>query len=168
MNRSRSALKLKFFVVACMAALGALAVGTATASAGYQLVPSSFGSLTEVTVGVAVDNSTGASAGDVYESDLGNGTLYKFNASGEPVNYTAGPNAGSNAMSSAAGFGENKGPWAVAVDSVTGDVYATVEDPPPARVEQVQGDRRRSSASGRRVHTHTGRCRGHRRRGKGL
>ena len=44
--------------------------------------------------GIAVDESTG----DVYVADIGTQTVYKFDASGNPVNFTAGAGIGSNVL----------------------------------------------------------------------
>ena len=44
--------------------------------------------------GIAVDESTG----DVYVADIGTLTVYKFDASGNPVNFTAGAGIGTNAL----------------------------------------------------------------------
>jgi hypothetical protein len=44
--------------------------------------------------GIAVDESTG----DVYVADIAADTVYKLSASGEPVDFTAGAAAGSNAL----------------------------------------------------------------------
>ena len=44
--------------------------------------------------GIAVEESTG----DVYVADIGAGTVYKFDANGAPVNFTAGSGAGTNAL----------------------------------------------------------------------
>jgi hypothetical protein len=44
--------------------------------------------------GIAVDESTG----DVYVADIGTQTVYKFDASGSPVDFSAGADSGSNAL----------------------------------------------------------------------
>ncbi len=44
--------------------------------------------------GIAVDESTG----DVYVADIGTQTVYKFDASGNSVNFTAGAGTGTNAL----------------------------------------------------------------------
>jgi DNA-binding beta-propeller fold protein YncE len=70
--------------------------------------------------GIAVEESTG----DVYVADIGTGTVYKFNASGQPVDFTAGSGAGANALTGAEteaksfSFPEVYGtPAAIAVDN---------------------------------------------------
>jgi hypothetical protein len=47
--------------------------------------------------GIAVDESSG----DVYVADVGTDTVYKFDANGNPVNFTAGAGAGTNALTGA-------------------------------------------------------------------
>jgi hypothetical protein len=81
---------------------------------GQSSIPSPPGPLTKpfLSFGVAVDNSTGASAGDVYVSDFENGAVDKFGPLGEYV-------------SQLTGF---TNPWGVAVDnsaspSAEGGVY---------------------------------------------
>jgi DNA-binding beta-propeller fold protein YncE len=119
--------------------LGALAFTAAPALAApsYAFVPPSFAP-SDLSVGVAVDNSTGPSAGDVYDAELEFAVLTKFDGAGEPVDFTEGADKGTNALSGT-GFGfptENHAPWAVAVDSATGDVFVSVEDPAPGRVDE--------------------------------
>ncbi len=123
MRRNQSLCKL---LVACVAALTILALDTAAASAapGYAFVPPAFGA-GEIFVGLAVDNSGSASAGDVYLADLEGGTLDKF----EPGGVSLGSLTG-------AGFGSSLGPWATAVDSTTGNVYVSIEDPAPGKVDE--------------------------------
>ena len=70
--------------------------------------------------GIAVDEATG----DVYVADIGTGTVYKFDAKGNPVDFSS---LGSNALAGAAtpaksfSFPPEKGnPAAIAVDNSTG------------------------------------------------
>jgi hypothetical protein len=131
--------------------VGVLAFGAAAATAtpGYAFVPPSFGS-TSLSVGVTVDNSAGASAGDVYQAALEPGVLAKFNAAGEPVNFTEGMDAGTNTLTalSGVGFASGQGPWAVAIDAATGDIYASVEDPAPGKIDEFNSAGLKESLSG--------------------
>jgi hypothetical protein len=125
-RRSRIAIALTVVVLAVAAA-------PASAAPGYVFVPPPFGS-SGLSVGVAVDNSAGGSAGDVYDAALESGVLTKFNAAGEPVNFTEGSGAGTNALSGS-GFSPGLAPWALAVDSTTGNLFVAVEAPAPGRVD---------------------------------
>ena len=74
--------------------------------------------------GIAIDEATG----DVYVADIGTNTVYKFDASGNPVNFSA---LGSNALTHSFSFPSVYGtPAAIAVDNSTnpadpsaGDLY---------------------------------------------
>ncbi len=74
--------------------------------------------------GIAVEESTG----DVYVADIGTNTVYKFDASGNPVNFSAlGSNALTHSFSFPTGYGS---PAAIAVDNSSspsdpsaGDLY---------------------------------------------
>jgi hypothetical protein len=124
-----------------MFALGTLTFSAASAAAApaYAFVPPPFGS-TSLSVGAAVDNSAGVSAGDVYEAALEPGVLARFDASGNPVNFTEGNDVGTNTLTalSGAGFASGLGPWAVAVDAANGNVYASVEDPAPGKIDEFK------------------------------
>ncbi len=79
-----------------------------------------FGSFTNPN-GIAIDESTG----DVYVADIGTNTVYKFDASGSPVNFSA---LGSNALTHSFSFPSLYGsPAAIAVDNSSspsaGDLY---------------------------------------------
>ena len=85
---------LKRTPVALIVFLGFLfSASPALAESHPPAVPSSFGSFSNPN-GIAVDESTG----DVYVADIGTQTVYKFDASGNPVNFTAGAGIGSNAL----------------------------------------------------------------------
>jgi DNA-binding beta-propeller fold protein YncE len=79
-----------------------LSLGSASALAAGEphppAAPASFERSTGVPFsdpnGIAVDEATG----DVYVADIGTNTVYKFDASGNPVNFTAGAGSGSNAL----------------------------------------------------------------------
>ncbi len=83
-----------------------------------------FGSFTAAT-GLAVDHQSG----DVYVLDIGANAVEKFDASGNPVDFTAGSGAGTNLLNGAdtpagsfsefPGFGPNQ----LVVDQTTGDFY---------------------------------------------
>ena len=122
-------------VLASFALAGAITIGSvvfASASAeatGYEYTPPLFGSLS-LAVGVAVDNSSGGSAGDVYVADLEGHVVDKFNATGEPVDFTEGSGAGTNQLTGTEEeehTGKSFSPWDVAVDRTTGDFYVTSE-----------------------------------------
>jgi hypothetical protein len=72
-----------------------LSLGSASAFAVAEPHPKigEFGSFSNPN-GIAVDESTG----DVYVADIGTQTVHKFDASGNPVNFTAGAGIGSNAL----------------------------------------------------------------------
>ena len=97
--------------------------GTTPALAETHPFVSSFGSFTNPN-GIAVEESTG----DVYVADLGTKTVYRFDASGNPVNFPAlGTNALTHSFSFPAVYGT---PAAIAVDNSTspsdpsrGDLY---------------------------------------------
>jgi hypothetical protein len=113
-----------FIALACI-----LVCGVSSASAGYVYVPPPFGSIS-TSVGIAVDNSSGVSAGDVYVAELeGGATLHKFDAAGTELEKISG-----------SGFSSGGGPWAVGVDAVTGDVYASIEDPAPGFVDKFDAE----------------------------
>jgi hypothetical protein len=105
-----------------VSSLGVLVGVLVFASAPVQAVlthpfRSSFGSFTNVQ-GVAVDQSSG----DVYVFDAGAGSVFKFNAAGDPVNFSS---SGTNVIGGVggAGSGENE----IAVDNSSGpdhgDIY---------------------------------------------
>jgi hypothetical protein len=77
----------------------------------------------ERAVSLAVDNSAGASAGDVYVDELANNVVAKFDSSGAFLSQLSGPASGS--------FSQVSG---VAVDPVSGDLY--VADDGAGTVEQ--------------------------------
>jgi hypothetical protein len=120
--RSRGLLSAVLVVLVVLCGLG-VGVVSAGAVPGYGEVPPPFGSFV-LAVGVAVDNSGGVSDGDVYEADPGGGAVYRFNAFGEPVAFSA--LGGSSRLTAAAAGVESFNPWAVAVDS-SGDLYVTDE-----------------------------------------
>jgi hypothetical protein len=130
-------MRFVFFKTPLLVSLLLLAVVVSLALAGPALAEThsfitSFGSFTNPN-GIAVDEATG----DVYVADLGTDTVYKFDASGNPVNFTAGGGIGTNALTGAetpAGsfeFPNEPGtPAAIAVDNSTspsdpsrGDLY---------------------------------------------
>ena len=84
--------------------------------------------------GIAIDEATGA----VYVADMGTDSVYKFDTAGNPVDFAAGPGAGTNALTGAATPAgsfvfpgtEKDTPAALAVDNSTnpldpskGDLY---------------------------------------------
>jgi DNA-binding beta-propeller fold protein YncE len=86
--------------------------------------------------GIAVDSTTG----DVYVADIGTDTVYKFDANGNPVNFsTLGSNALTGGATPAGSFSfpnEPHNPAAIAVDDSTspsdpsaGDLYVMDADP---------------------------------------
>jgi hypothetical protein len=79
--------------------------------------PAPFGSFANP-LGVAVDNSGGSSAGDVYVADTGAGQLVKFSSGGQELERW-GRSVG------CAGAVELGSPSYVAVSAVTGDVYVS-------------------------------------------
>jgi hypothetical protein len=108
---------------------GSLLLGGSPAVAAGEAHPFlfSFGSFTNPN-GVAVEESTG----DVYVADIGTNTVYKFSASGEPVNFSAlGSNALTGTLAGPFSFPNVYGtPAQVAVDDSTnpsdpsrGDLY---------------------------------------------
>jgi hypothetical protein len=119
-HRLLSAVLVVMLSVLCVLGVGVVSAG---AVSGYAEVPPPFGSFV-LAVGVAVDNSGGGSAGDVYEADPRGGAVDKFNAFGEPVAFSA--LGGSSRLTAAAAGVESFSPWAVAVDS-SGDLYVTDE-----------------------------------------
>ncbi len=113
MTRSRRIPTALSLAVATIVALG---VGASPALAETHPVLSSFGSFTNPN-GIAVEESTG----DVYVADIGTDTVYKFDASGNPVDFAA---LGSNALSGTATPGGSfsfpslyGSPAAIAVDN---------------------------------------------------
>lgn len=108
--------------VACLAALGMLAVGAGAASAAgtYKYLcpgPAICGAGYSLPFGLAVDNSGGATAGDVYVANLTNGAVFRFTATGDEAPFTG---ANTNiAGSHLTGF---TFPTSVAVDS-SGNFY---------------------------------------------
>jgi DNA-binding beta-propeller fold protein YncE len=89
-------------------------------------VLSTFAALGSGLGGIAVDNSGGSSAGDVYVVDAGNNVVDKFDTAGTLVAQITAPGVGS--------FGALRG---MAVDPVTGDVY--VADQAGGVVDQFDG-----------------------------
>ena len=113
-------------VVAAIVALGA---GASPALAETHPFVTSFGSFSNPN-GIAIDESTG----DVYVADIGTNMVYKFDASGNPVNFSVlGSNALTGSATPAGSFAfpaENGNPAAIAVDNSTaasdpsaGDLY---------------------------------------------
>ena len=104
------------FVLALVVAAFAAAGATAAITRPYQ---SSLGPFSE-SMGIAVDQSNG----DVYVSAQNSGEVSRFDATGAPKNFTAGPNAGTNILTSP-GFHVRD----VAVDNsagpLAGDVYVS-------------------------------------------
>lgn len=82
-TKSKSAIVMALpLVIAVLVTMGA---GASTALAETHPFLFSFGSFTNPN-GIAVDESTG----DVYVADIGTNTISKFEASGNPVNFTCG------------------------------------------------------------------------------
>jgi DNA-binding beta-propeller fold protein YncE len=113
MTRSRRIPTTLSLAVAVIVALGASA---SPALAETHPIQFSFGSFTNPN-GIAVEESTG----DVYVADIGTDTVYKFDASGNPLDFAA---LGSNALSGAATPGGSfsfpslyGSPAAIAVDN---------------------------------------------------
>jgi DNA-binding beta-propeller fold protein YncE len=121
------------FGVALMCLVAAIATsgaGASTALAESHPFLSGFGSFSNPN-GIAVDEATG----DVYVADIGTNTVYRFNASGSPVDFAAlGSNALTGAATSAGAFSfpaaARGDPAAIAVDNSTepsdpsaGDLY---------------------------------------------
>ncbi len=77
------------------ASLAIIAAGASPALASGEAHPlvGEFGSFSDPN-GIAVDESTG----DVYVADIGTQTVYKFDASGNPVDFAAGADVGSSAL----------------------------------------------------------------------
>ena len=67
-----------------VSAIVLMAVGASPALAETHPFVRSFGSFSNPN-GIAVDESTG----DVYVADIGTNAVYKFDANGNPVNFTA-------------------------------------------------------------------------------
>ncbi len=87
----------------------------------HPVVDASFGNGFETPEGVAVDQSSG----DVYVPELESGTVYRLLPNGEPHNFTAGPDAGTNELT---GFSwAIEGTAQVAIDNsggaTDGDIY---------------------------------------------
>jgi hypothetical protein len=80
---------------ALFVSLAIMATGGSPALAAGEAHPlvGEFGSFSNPN-GIAIDESSG----DVYVADIGTDTVYKFDASGSPVNFTAGAGSGSNAL----------------------------------------------------------------------
>lgn len=107
--------------VAIAGALGLMALWGGTAWAGLtHLYVGSFGSFSNVQ-GVAIDSS-----GDVYVYDGGAGTVFKFDASGSPVNFTS---TGTNSIGVGSAGGDE---GEIAVDDSSGpakgDIYVAHAD----------------------------------------
>ncbi len=106
-----------------LAVLAIVAMGTSAApvlaAGGAHPFVTSFGSFTNPN-GIAIDESTG----DVYVADIGTNTVYKFDANGNPVEYSAlHSNALAGAGTPAASFSfpsVSDTPAALAVDNSTG------------------------------------------------
>ncbi|HEX4837325.1 MAG TPA: hypothetical protein VFV03_02215, partial [Solirubrobacteraceae bacterium] len=110
-------LAAKAATLACALIVGLLFVsGSACAAVTHNLL-STFGSFSSVQ-GVAVDQSTG----DVYVYDAGAGKVFKFDASGAPVNFSS---TGTNAIEGVGGAGEAEDEIAVdnSAGSAKGDIY---------------------------------------------
>ncbi|HEY7257262.1 MAG TPA: hypothetical protein VH476_11345, partial [Solirubrobacterales bacterium] len=87
----------------------------------HPVVTASFGHSFETPEGIAVDQTNG----DIYVPELESGTVYRLKPNGEPDNFTAGPDAGTNQLT---GFSwAIEGTAQVAVDNsggaTDGDVY---------------------------------------------
>ncbi len=119
-SRGRPRPLLASLAVALLGAVGLLALWSASASAALvHPYVTSFGSFTEVQ-GVAVDSS----AGYVYVFDNGAGKILKFDASGNPVNFSA---TGTNAITGVSGGGGAEDEIAVdnssSLANTKGDIY---------------------------------------------
>jgi WD40-like Beta Propeller Repeat len=103
-------------VLLCCTAIAATAWSTSASASIVHPYLSSFGSFSEVK-GVATD-----SAGDVYVYDSGAATIFKFDASGNPVDFTS---TGANEITGVAGAGFAEGQ--IAIDNsngpAKGDIY---------------------------------------------
>ena len=83
----------KAWLTAFVAVLATLAFSASPAFAESHPKIGEFGSFSNPN-GIAVDESTG----DVYVADIGTQTVYKFDASGHAVNFTAGTGVGTDAL----------------------------------------------------------------------
>jgi hypothetical protein len=142
--RTLSGVRLKL-AFACVAALGALAMGAGAASAvgtykylctepGAPAFCSGAGAYHD-TFGVAVDNSGGEKNGDVYIASLGEGeqgNVARFTANGAPDPFTGtNPNIEGNVLK----FSGSVGATGVAVDS-SGDFYVATREVEPNVVDK--------------------------------
>ena len=78
----------------------------------------SFGGAMSSPLGLAVDQSNG----DVYVAQSGTGKYARFDSSGSPHNFTAGPGAGTNSISGAGSIGETA-ETAIGVDNAPGSPF---------------------------------------------
>jgi hypothetical protein len=92
MTTTKSTKLASLFLLCTLATLGFATTTPALAGEAHPKV-GEFGSFTNPN-GIAVEESTG----DVYVADIGTQTVYKFDASGNPVNFTAGAGIGTNAL----------------------------------------------------------------------
>jgi hypothetical protein len=113
-----TAIVLRIGALLCCAAIAAAVWSTSASAALATLHPylSSFGSFSNVQ-GVAPD-----AAGDVYVFDTGTGTIDKFDAAGNPVNFSA---TGTNEITGVNGGGGSENEIAVdnSTGSTAGDIY---------------------------------------------
>ena len=92
-----------------------------TTSASVKIHPtSSFGHFFSNPTGAAVDNSGGASAGDLWVVDRGNHVVDKFNETGTYICQLSGPGTGCTPAGAPPSFAL---PWQAAVDNSNGDLY---------------------------------------------
>jgi DNA-binding beta-propeller fold protein YncE len=120
MTTTKSTKLASLFLLCTLATLGFATTSPALAAAEPHPQIGEFGSFSNPN-GIAVDESTG----DVYVADIGTSTVYKFDANGNPVNFSA---LGSNALTHSFSFPSVYGsPAAIAVDnsssSSAGDLY---------------------------------------------
>ncbi len=125
-NRRRKVSARSAATIAITFAAFALAASPALAGEAHPKI-GEFGSFSNPN-GIAVEESTG----DVYVADIGTDTVYKFDASGNPVDFSA---LGSNALTGGAtptgsfSFPETYGtPAAIAVDNSTSPTDPSVGD----------------------------------------
>jgi DNA-binding beta-propeller fold protein YncE len=103
-------LKVPLFLLCTLATLGFATTSPALAAAEPHPKIGEFGSFSNPN-GIAIDEASG----DVYVADIGTNTVYKFDASGKPVNFAS---LGSNALTHSFSFPSVYGsPAAIAVDN---------------------------------------------------
>ena len=121
--------RITTIVALVITAVVLMAVGASCAFASAHPFLFSFGTFTNPN-GIAVDRASG----DVYVADIGTNTVYKFDASGSPVNFSGlGSNALTGGSTPAKAFSfpnVNGNPAAIAIDNSTsasdpsaGDLY---------------------------------------------